>query len=241
MKRLSITLILALVASAPTIAATTGVTAISVTGTAAIAVVPDQATVGASITTTDVRADAATSRNNATYDSVVRALRAKGVARDDITLSYYNLSYQPKPQVERGSPPPPPGTYGYTVVRSFAVKVRKIDAAGSVVDAMAPSSGIEVSGVTFGIADPSGPQARATNAAVADARSKADGLAKAAGLRITGIRRIDLSGGGSVGPMPTMRMGAMAATAKVPTTFDSGNVNVSSDVNVVFTAEPPSP
>ena len=210
-------------------------TAISVTGSAIVTVVPDQATVSASITTTDARADAATSRNNALYDKAVSALTGTGVERADISLSYYNLSYQPKPQPQRGEPPVPPGQYGYTVTRSFAIKVRKVDKAGPAVDAIAPIAGIEVGGVSFDVADPSAARSTATERAVADAREKAAALAKAAGLHITGIRRIELGGGGTVVPQ-AMRMSTMAA--KVPTNFDAGNVNVSADVTVVFLASP---
>lgn len=220
-------------AAAPAAAETP--TAISVTGSAVVTVVPDQATVNASITTNDPRAEAATSRNNALYEKAVSALTGSGVERADVTLSYYNVSYQPKPQPQKGEPPVPPGQYGYTVTRSFAIKVRKINKAGPAVDAIAPIAGIEVSGVSFDVADPSAARTAATERAVADARDKAAALAKAAGLHITGIRRIELNGGGTVVPQ-AMRMSTMAA--KVPTTFDAGNVNVSADVTIVYLAAP---
>lgn len=233
MKQILATTALFAFSAVPALAATP--TAISVTGSATVTVVPDVATVSASISTTDSRADEATSRNNVLYERAAAAITARGIARSDITLSYYNISYQPKPQAQPGQPAPPAGTYGYTVTRSFTVKVRAIAKAGLVVDAIAPISGIEVGSVNFDIADPSVPQAKATDLAVADARAKGDALAKAAGLHITGIRRIEMNGGGSVTPQPMTRM---AVAAKVPTTFDSGGVNVSADVNVVFTAEP---
>ena len=211
-------------------------TAIAVTGSAVVTVVPDIATINASISTTDRRADAATSRNNQLYERAASALVAQGIARSDITLSYYNVSYQPRPQPQAGQPPDGAGTYGYTVTRSFAVKVRKISQAGAAVDALAPISGIEVGGVNFDIADAAPARAQATDRAMADARQKAEALAKAAGLHISGIRRIDLGGGGNVMPAPMMRASTMAA--KAPTNFDAGNVNVSVDVNVVFLAGP---
>lgn len=210
-------------------------TAIAVTGSAVVTVVPDIATINASISTTDRRAEAATSRNNQLYERAAGALVAQGISRSDITLSYYNVSYQPRPQPQSGQPDGA-GTYGYTVTRSFVVKVRKIAQAGAAVDALAPISGIEVGGVNFDIADPAPARAQATDRAMADARQKAEALAKAAGLHISGIRRIDLGGGGNVMPAPMMRASTMAA--KAPTNFDAGNVNVSVDVNVVFLAGP---
>jgi hypothetical protein len=234
MKLLSILSLLVLATATPALAAR-GATEIAVTGSASVAVVPDQATVNASITTIDPNAGTATARNNAIYNTIVDALAQRGIARDDVTLSYYNISFQPKPEGVPGNPPPS-GAYGYNVTRSFAVKVRAVAKAGGIVDAISASSGIEVNGVTFGIANPAPARSQATTRAVADARAKAEELAKAAGLRITGIKRIDLGGDGGVRPLPMMRAEAM--TAKVPTTFDPGNVNVTTDVSVVFTAAP---
>ena len=211
-------------------------TQISVTGTGTVALMPDEATVNASITTLDPNAENASSRNNAAYDEAVRAITARGVARSDVTLSYYNISYQPKPPDLPPNEPRPAANYGYTVTRSFAVKMRAISKAGSIVDALTPTPGIDVNGVTFGLADSSGARRDATGKAVADARAKAQAVAAAAGLRITGISRIDLEGAYAPGPLPMMRMATEAA--KVPTTFDTGNVNVTVNVNVVFSASP---
>ncbi|MDQ2865746.1 MAG: SIMPL domain-containing protein [Candidatus Eremiobacteraeota bacterium] len=219
----------------PAVAATP--TAIAVTGNAVVTVQPDMATVNASIATTDSSADAATSQNNSLYERAVNSLTGRGIHRADITLSYYNLSYQPKPQAMPDQPQPAPQNYGYTVTRSFAIKVRKIGDAGPAVDAISPIAGIEVGGVTFDIANSSAARAEATNRAVADARAKAERLAKAAGLHITGIRRIELNGGGNVLPQPMMRMSAISP-AREPTNFDAGNVNITADVTAIYLATP---
>ncbi|MDP9024391.1 MAG: SIMPL domain-containing protein [Candidatus Eremiobacteraeota bacterium] len=233
MKRILLTLGIVALCGAPALAANP--TAIAVTGNAVVTVVPDIATINASITTTDPHADTATSRNNALYEKAVAAITARGIARSDITLSYYNINYQPKPHAEPGQPVMQ-GNYGYTVTRSFAVKVRAIAKAGPAVDAIAPVAGIEVGGVNFDIADPAPARAQATDKAVADARTKAESLARAAGLHIVGIRRIELNGGGNAMPQPMIRT-SMAA-AKMPTNFDTGSVNVSVDVNMVYLAAP---
>ena len=210
-------------------------TQISVTGTGTIAMMPDEATVNASIVTNDPNAETATSKNNAAYEKAVRELTARGINRNDITLSYYNVSYQPKPQ-NAPPAPPEPGTWGYTVNRSFAVKIHEISKAGQIVDTLAPTPGIEISGVTFGLSDTTAARKSATSKAVADARSKAQAVAAAAGLHITNISRIDLEGA-YPGPIPMVRtMNAATLSAKVPTEFDTGNVNVTVNVSVIFSA-----
>jgi uncharacterized protein YggE len=204
---------------------------ITVTGTGSVAEIPDQATVNATVITNAATAADAVDANNRIYDRVVQAVQSAGVARTDITLSYYNMEYVPKPQA---MPVNPDQRYGYTVNRSFAIKVRAIAKAGAVVDAATAVESTTIGGVSFGLADSSKAMKTATTRAVADARSKAEVLAAAAGLHILGIARISQGGGGGVQPM--MRMAVMAAPA--PTTFDSGNVNVSADVTIVYLASP---
>jgi hypothetical protein len=115
------------------------------------------------------------------------------------------------------------------------VKVRDVNKAGAVVDALTAAGITNVGGVSFGLADPSSARARATVLAVADARAQAEALAKAAGLHVTGIAKMSMDGGGGVQPM--MRMAA-AAPITPPTQFDAGSVNVTANVTVVFTAAP---
>jgi uncharacterized protein YggE len=196
----------------PAIAA--GTTEITVSGTGSVALAPDIATVSASVETNADNAARAVSDNNVRYDRVVAALEQAGIARSDITLSYYTVNYSPKPQT-----PAPGDRYGYTVRRQFDVKVRQIGKAGTVVDACT---------------DPNAGRAEAIRRAVTDARTTADAIAAAAGLHVTGIESIG-QGGAEFRPMPMMR--AAAATA-APTTFDQSNVNVSTTISVTFTAQP---
>lgn len=212
------------------------VTHITVSGEGTVAVMPDEATIRASIVTNADRADDAVSQNNTTYARIVAATQAQGVARNDVTLADYNLNFNPRP-----SPMPSDGgfaasqRYGYIVSRTFDIKVRAIAKAGAVVDAITKAGVTNVEGVSFGASDPSHARAQATSKAFADARLKADEVAKAAGLHITGIGRIEF--GGSAPVVPMMRMAAMsAAAAPAPTVLDAGNVSVSASLTVVFLA-----
>ena len=107
------------VTAAPVFAADqfNGKTEITVAGNGAVTLPPDVANVSASVDTNAANAGEAVSRNNAIYDRIVVALGKVGVARADVTLSYYNVNYNPKPQI---MPPHPDGErYGYTVSRTF--------------------------------------------------------------------------------------------------------------------------
>jgi uncharacterized protein YggE len=190
---------------------------------------PDMATINVAVETNADNANDAISQNNSRYERIVSALTSEGIARSDITLSYYNVSYNPRPQVM------PPGgggeRYGYTVSRNFSVKVRKIGSAGRVSDASMAAGATAINGVTFGLSNTAGARGEATRKAVTDARANAQAVAAAAGLHITTIKSIDL-GTAAPGPVPMMRV----AAANAPTQFDQSNVNVTVSVTVVFYA-----
>ncbi len=207
-------------------------TEITAGGTGSVSMPPNVATVTAAVETNAQNADDAISQNNTTYNRVVAALEKSGVARGDISLAYYNVSYSPPPQV---MPPNPTGErYGYTVARNFSVKVRQIGNAGRVSDACMSSGATAINGVSFGLSDPAAAREQATAKAVAAARTNADAIARAAALRIVGIKSIELTGEPS-GPVPLMRAAAMPA---VPTQLDQSSVNVTVSVSVVFVATP---
>ncbi len=234
MKRTFICLLAALaVATARAVAAQPGATEITASGTGSVSLPPDIATLDAGIETNAANAADAISQNNARYDRIVGALVKLGIARDDVALTYYNVSYNPPPRV---APPNPTGErYGYTVSRNFTVKVHEIASAGRVSDACISAGATAINGVSFGLSNPATARREATSKAVAEARANAEAVASAAGMRIVAIKSIDL-GGGVSGPVPMMRMAAAAPAP--PTQFDQSNVNVTVSLSMVFLAEP---
>jgi uncharacterized protein len=219
-------------ATAGAAAAPSAGTEITAAGTGSVSMPPDVATVTAAVETNAATADAAISQNNAAYNRIVSALGQSGVSRGDVALAYYNVGYNPRPQV---MPPNPTGErYGYTVTRNFSVKVRQISNAGRVSDACMSSGATAINGVSFGLSNPRLAREQATAKAVAEARANAEAVARAAALRIVAIKSIDLAGEPG-GPMPLVRAAAMPAPA---TQFDQSNVNVTVSVTVVFVAEP---
>ncbi len=231
MKRTFICLLVIFAFPAAAAAAGTAGTKITVAGAGSVALPPNVATVQAAVETNASGANEAVAQNNAVYDRIVAALQRLGIARDDVTLSYYNVNYTPRPQT-----PPQNGAeerYGYTVSRGFSVKVRRIADAGRVSDACVNAGATTIDGVAFGLADPSAARERATHEAVADARVNAEAIARAAHLRIVGISSIEL-GNGPVGPVPMMR----AAAPTAGTRFDQSPVNVTISLTVVFLAAP---
>jgi uncharacterized protein YggE len=216
----------ALLLLSPLTARAATATQIAVGGTGAVTLPPDEATVSATVETYDGHsASVAVANNSGIYERAVAAIAALGVAAGDISLSAYNVRYNPPPN-ERS---------GYTVDRTFLVKVHKLSLAGAVVDAATNAGASQINSVSFGLADTTAAATQAMQRAVDDATAKATALARAAHLRIVGIATITAGGGYIPEPQPVARI-AMAAVA--PTTFEPGNTTITQTVNVVFLAKP---
>jgi len=231
MKRTFICLLALFVAAASTAAvARAAPTEITAAGSASVSLPPDVATVNATVQTSSDNANAAVVQSNQIYDRVVAAVTKLGVARSDIVLGYYNIRYNPRPSVQPPNPSDEP--YGYTVVRNFLVKVREIGKAGAVSDACVGAGVTSVNGIDFGLSNPNAARSEAIAKAVDDARAGAQAMARAAGLRIVGLKSVEL------GERPTVQPLAMARVEAAPTNFDQSNVSVSVSVTAVFLAQP---
>jgi uncharacterized protein YggE len=115
-------------------------------------------------------------------DRVIGALARGGVDKKDIQTNA--LSVMPRMdytgQRER--------IVGYSVHTSVMVKVRKLDNIGKLVDDSLAAGGnaARISGVRFGFEDPTALRDKAREQAVADARRKAEQLARLSGVTLTG-------------------------------------------------------
>lgn len=227
MKACFLCLLLAFGAASPAWAAPPGTTEITVNGSGAVALAPNVAIVSAGVQSNAPTAAQALAENNAAYDRIVAALVGLGIARGDVAMSGYNVSYAaPRPNQSDNE------RTGYTVSRDFSIKVRAIAKAGSVTDACIGAGATSINGVQFTLGDNAAARAQAVALAVADARKSADLLARESALHVVGIERVSLdSAGEGSGPV-------MFRTAARPTAFDQGNVQISASVTVVFLAKP---
>lgn len=205
---------------------------IVVSGTGRVAVEPDVADLrlGVSVarpTVADARTEAAR-----IMTSILAAVAAAGVAERDVRTT--TLSVQPRYDYRDNKPPT---LTGYDLSNVVEVTIRDLARIGDVVDGTLGAGATSMDSLSFRLADPRPPEREARVAAVAEARSRADVLAEAAGLRITGV--IDIvegSGGGPPSPgFKAERM--MMAAADVGTPVQAGSQEVAVNVTVTFRAE----
>lgn len=198
----------------------------TITGTAMGKVegVPDTLTVSLGVESRAPSAQAALAQNADRSTKVIEALKTSGVAARDLQTTQLSLS----PTFNRQG-----RVDGYIVSNMVTAKVHDVLNAGQVVDAAAAQAGddIRVQGVALSIEDTGKLVAAARDDAVTRARAQARQLAKAAGVRLGGIKRITERRPSS----PVMFEQGFATdggAARLP--IEPGTQELSVDVTVVF-------
>jgi len=208
---------------------------ISVTGEGIVRLDPDTADV--SLTVQSISRTLKTAQDNVTEDlaSVTEVLTGAGVAADDIVTASYDI-YPQNEYDENGNFE---GISGFTVSATLTVTIRDISTVGSILDAAVTGGATGVNGIRFYTADPSGPASQARELAIAEARAKADEMATAAGVRITGVYSIQETSAPDPQPYEFEQVAAdMAGSAESnPVPISPGQSEIRVNVQVVFEIE----
>lgn len=164
-------------------------------------------------------------------DAVTKSLKANGVADADIQTTNYSIN----PEYDSRSSAPK--VTGYVVMNTVEVKVRKVDTFSKVIDDATAAGGdsVQVQSVRFDVADNSKLLDQARQAAIADARKKAEQLAKLGGgtlgspisiseTQSTRPQPLDIAKGvPSTGQAVPISPGSSAITVDVLATWDLGS------------------
>ena len=200
---------------------------VSVSGTGRVELVPDRAVFTVGVQTAGPTVAGALQENNTRAAGIIAALKRLGAADREIRTS--QVSIYPQQDVQRGSAP---RITGYQVSNTITVSRDDPSMVGKLLQAAVEAGANSVSGVGFAVSDPARGRDAALQAAIADARAKAETLAKAAGRTIG--RALTIAEGGFTrppGPMPyAMKMEAQVSEVPIAT----GTEEVSFTVSVVY-------
>jgi uncharacterized protein YggE len=201
---------------------------ISVKGEATIAVKPDMVTVSFGVETNGSTAKEAQQANTSRMNSVIAALKAAGIKAEDIQTS--NFSLYPVYGWEGDRPGGTQVLTGYRCNNTVTARVRTVSNTGTIIDAAVNAGATNVGGIIFGLQNPEPTQNEALALAVENARSKAEVMAKAAGVTITGIYKIS-DGYATVDGFES----AARVLKDASTPIESGTVTVRATVRMDFT------
>lgn len=159
-------------------------------------------------------------------DALISGLKKDGVAEKDIQTT--GLSIQPNYDYSKSTP----RLTGYTVTNTVTAKVRKIDSMSKVVDDAVAAGGdsVRLQSVSFGVEDTDKAKQEAREKAVANAKSKAESLAKLGDVSLGKPVTISETVGQVASPSKDYAGGS--ASDSVSTPIQSGTNTVSVDVSV---------
>jgi len=204
----------------------------SVTSEGKTMVTPDIAYVSFSVVSYGKNAQDLADSNNQKMKGVIDNIKSQGLEEKDIKTSSYNLSpeYRYDQNAERRY------IVGYSMTQTVSVKIRDLAKVATIVGGVTPLGVNQVGGVSFDVEDKDAALASARAEAVAKARTKAEQMAEASGLRLRGIvgvseyqnpmpYRDDYGMGGMetmkslAAPMPAIEAGSQEITVNVTLTY----------------------
>jgi len=198
---------------------------ITVTGVGTSTVTPDAVRFFASVSVVAKSNKEALASASKSANAVRGALRDNGIATKDIKTSSLTVYPEYNYTQDRGQE-----LLGYRATQSFTVVIRKADNAGVVIDAAVSAGGdlLQVNGIAPFLLNGAAATEQAREAAVADARARANSYAKYLGAslgRVISLTEVNAP----VYNFPIMAKGAAAEDA---TQIDLGETEVTVTVTV---------
>jgi len=179
-----------------------------VSATGRVSVRPDTAEFGVMVKTVAKNADQAAVRTAEKYRTVQQAFRAAGIPAEDAPTASYTVT----PQWEWVQSESRSVLKGYAARHLVMVKVRNLALTGKAVDAAVQAGADEVHQISFSSSRYDELRRQALAAAVSNARSDAETMAKAAGGRLGGVIELTV-GQPHYRPVPSMDMMSLKAAA----------------------------
>jgi uncharacterized protein len=162
-----------------------------VIGEGSVSVVPDYAQVRSGVTTTAKTVKEASDTNSKLMAAITAALLDSGIAQNDIQTSQFSI----EPIYTSPSPPAGPKLSGYRVSNQVNVTIHQIAKVGEILDSLIKAGATDAGDIQFLISDPAKALDQAREAAVADARHKAELFARASGVNLGHLAWIAESAG----------------------------------------------
>lgn len=196
---------------------------ITVVGEGQATAPPDTASVQIGVQTDAATAREALSANNTQMRALIAKLQELGIAERDLQTSGFSIY----PRYSNDGRQ----VIGYQVSNLVTVKIRQLAQAGTLLDQVVDVGANQINGISFLIDDPAPLQQTARQAAIADARRRAEAMAQAAGVQLGPI--LAISETISAPPVPYPMTTARAQDAgSVP--VQPGEQTITAQVQISF-------
>ena len=202
-----------------------------VTGTGEVTVVPDIATLRLGIAAEAATVVEAQSQAVEAMDKVMSALTDNDVAEKDVQTQYFNI----RQVTEWDRVKEEETVIGYRVTNMVTAKIREVDKAGTIIDAVAEAGGdlTRIDGISFSVDEPSAYYEEARQEAMADAKAKAEHLAELGEVSLGKPTYIS-EGVSTLYPVYRSVTVEEAIPSSVPTSISPGEQEISLTIQVIY-------
>jgi uncharacterized protein YggE len=196
---------------------------------------PDRVQISFAVETDNPDVKIAQANNALAMNTVMDALAAAGVPRDQMKTTDYTITpvYQDNNGILSGT------VKTYQVTNTLQVTLKDTNVTGQIIDTAVTAGANKVNSIQFMLSDEQAQvlRSQALSKAVTNARADADAVAAALNVTITGTQEADISQGYTpvvYSNYDTLALSSAKAAA-APTPIRSGDITVSAQVSVTYT------
>jgi uncharacterized protein len=205
---------------------------ITISAEGKVASSPDMATVNGSVQAKANTAAEAQSQIAKGAQKVTDYLKTQGIKSEDVSTSDYSIY----PLYDYSTPGRANVIIGYQANETLSVKVRDTSKLGTVLDGMTKNGVEQISGVNYSFDNPDNFRAEAREKALANAKEKAQSLAKSAGVRLGKLVTFSESSYANPGPIYSERNMAngMGGDAVSQSILPPGQQSITAQISVTY-------
>jgi uncharacterized protein YggE len=205
---------------------------LSVTGEGKVGVTPDIAVMYLMVITRESSINMAWDGNNTRTDAVITAIQGQGVKAADIRSDFSLYQQEKYDQYGQAT-----GEITFVVTHTLTVMVRDLTKVGDVLGAAQGAGVNSVGGITFTLEDPEPAITEARALAVANARARAEEIAKGLGVKVGKVLTVNEYGGSVPMPMDKLNAYGIGGGGGSSVPIQVGTWEVSMTIGVVFEIE----
>ncbi len=203
---------------------------ITVTGNGSAYGTPDKAVATVGIEERNRDAKEAVGTANAKMNAIMDAMKALGIDPKDLQTTNFSI-YAQQDYSPDGTPLT---TYTYVVNNTLNIIIRDLGKVGEVLGQAIEAGANSVGGVSFGVEDQTALEAQARDLAMADAKARAEQLARAAGVTLDTPMTISEYTSGPIMYASDVKAVGLGAGGSAPVPVASGQLQVTMQVNVTY-------
>lgn len=206
----------------------------SASGQGKVTQIPDTAEISIGVTKQSPTVSDAQNQVNVISSKVIADLKKLGIAESDIKTTNYSVNPNYNPPVGTLQPQNQ-NPNGYEVTQNIQVKVRPIEKVNKAIDASTSDGANLVGGINFTFSDSLQKELeqKATQMAVDDAKSNAQNLANAAGVKLGPIVNV-VSSVNNAPPIYPMAASQKEGLGSAPTTITPGQNTIDIGVTIYY-------